>query len=163
VDDRADREEGPRTPTPADLERIALSLNELGCRYAVIGGFAMQHCGFARPTQEIDLLIDPSPENVVKVCAALAILGDRASLEVGPQDVQAYSVVRIVDEIVIDLLGSACCVTFDEISGRLEFERVGQADVPYPRPEDLRRMKDSVRPKDAMDREFIDRLLEDPG
>jgi len=159
VDDRAVGEEGPRTPTPRDLERIARSLNDRGCRYAVIGGFAMQHYGFARPTQDIDLLVDPEPANVENIRNALSILADHASLEVAPEDVRTYSVVRVADEIVIDLLGSACGVTFVEVESRLEFERVGDLAIPFAAPRDLLRMKASVRPKDAMDRDFLHRLL----
>ena len=159
MDGGPDREEGPRTPTPADLELIARNLNERGARYAVIGGFALQFYGFSRPTQDIDLLVDPSPQNVRKVTEALAVLSDHASLEVGPDDLNQYSVVRVADEIVVDLLGSACGVTFEDVSGRLEFASGPGTRIPYASPADLLRMKDTVRPKDHMDREFLTRLL----
>ena len=159
MDDRPDGEKGPLTPTPRDLERIARSLNGLGCRYAVIGGFAMLHYGFARPTQDINLLIDPTPANVDRVRTALSILADHASLEVAPDDLQTYSVVRIADEIVIDLLGSACGITFGDIETRLEYERVGGTEIPFAGPRDLFQTKASIRPKDAMDRDFLARLL----
>jgi hypothetical protein len=57
----------PRIPTTGDLSKLAASLNAEGARYVVIGGFAMQHYGFARPTQDIDLLVDPAPENVERL------------------------------------------------------------------------------------------------
>jgi hypothetical protein len=159
VEDGPDREEGPRTPTPDDLRRIAHSLNAAGARYAVIGGFALQYHGFARPTQDIDLLVDPSPENVERIRQALCVLADRAVLEVEPGDVLAYSVVRVADEVVVDLLGSACGVTFADVEAHLELATVEGTIIPYARPEDLLRTKDTVRPKDAVDRDFLQRLL----
>ena len=81
--------EAPRIPTQADLRRIARSLNEHGVRYAVVGGFAMAHHGFARPTEDIDLLIDPDPANVERVRQALCVLADHASLEVRAGDLDA--------------------------------------------------------------------------
>ena len=119
----------------------------------------MQHYGSAHPTQAIDLLIDATPANVDRVRTALSILADQASLEVAPDDVQTYSVVRIADEIVIDLLGSACGITFGDIETRLEYERVGDTDIPFAGPRDLLQTKASIRPKDAMDRDFLTRLL----
>lgn len=156
--DGPDREEGPRPPTPADLLRIAESLNSCGARYAVIGGFAMQHYGFARPTQDIDLLVDPSPDNVERVRQALCVLSDRAVLEVEPTDVMHYSVVRVADEVLVDLVGSAGGVTYEDIEGGIERDEAG---IPYPRPEDLLRTKDTERPRDAMDRSFLERLIAD--
>jgi hypothetical protein len=125
----------------------------------VIGGFALHHYGYGRPTQDIDLLIDPDPANVEKVRQGLCVLADRASLEVDPGDVATYSVVRVVDEIVVDLLASACGVTYDEIANRLEYDQTPTTAIPYAAPEDLLRMKDTVRPKDAMDRDFLRSLL----
>ena len=47
--------------------------------------------GLNRTTMDVDLLIDASPENVTKVGRALAVLPDRASLEVRPDDVKEYA------------------------------------------------------------------------
>ncbi len=105
MDDGPDREEGPRAPTPQDLSRIASSLNEHGARYVVVGGFAMQHHGLPRPTMDIDLLVDPSPENVERIRRALCVLADSAVLHVAPEDIQNYSVVRVADEVIVNLLG----------------------------------------------------------
>ncbi len=116
----------------------------------------MQHYGFARPTQDIDLLVDPSPDNIERVRQALCVLSDRAVLEVEPTDVMHYSVVRVADEVLVDLLGRAGGVTYEDIEGGIERDEAG---IPYPRPEDLLRTKDTVRPRDAMDRSFLERLI----
>jgi len=71
VADGPESPEAPRTPTTEDLRRIARSLTEHQVRYAVVGGFAMAYHGLARPTEDIDLLIDPDPANVGRVRQAL--------------------------------------------------------------------------------------------
>jgi hypothetical protein len=103
-----------RAPTPADLARIADRLNALGARYAIVGGFAMAHHRLVRPTMDIDLLVDAAPDNVARVCEALSILEDRAALEMDPLDVGKYTVVRVADEIVVDVMASAAGVTLAE-------------------------------------------------
>lgn len=54
---------------------------------------------------DIDLLADPSPGNVARTKKALAYLPDRAVLEVEPGDLQEYTVVRVADGLVVDLMG----------------------------------------------------------
>ncbi len=163
MDDDPNGEEGPRSPTPDDLERIASSLNAVGARYAVLGGFAMQYYGFARPTQDLDLLVDPAPENVERLRQGLSILSDGAVLEVEPTDLVDYGVVRVADEVVVDLLARACDVTFDDAEPRLEHAVVGSARVPYLSIGDLVRSKQTIRPKDAMDRQYLAAIQAEEG
>ena len=46
----------PRPPGEDDLVRLCKSLNELGARYVVIGGFAIILAGFPRTTGDITFL-----------------------------------------------------------------------------------------------------------
>jgi hypothetical protein len=146
-----------RAPTPEDLARIAARLNDLGARYAVVGGFAMAHHRLVRPTMDIDLLVDPSVENVKRVCEALAVLEDRAALEMDPSDVGKYMVVRVADEIVVDVMASAAGVTLSELE--LELGEVGGVVVPYPTAAALLRTKQTVRDKDVPDRHYLEALI----
>jgi Nucleotidyl transferase AbiEii toxin, Type IV TA system len=148
-----------RAPTEADLVRIARSLNEQSAEYAVIGGFAMLHYGFVRATMDIDLLVDPSTENVQRIRQALTILEDRAVLEVGPEDIGKYNVVRVADEVVIDLLAQACDATLKDVASEIEFAEVEGVPIPYLSPRGLLRTKRTLRDKDALDRLFLEELL----
>ncbi len=159
MDEEANGEKQPRAPTRADLARIGKSLNEHGVKYAVIGGFAVIHHGFLRTTADIDLLVDPSPENVERIRHALCVLEDCASLEVNPTDIQTYTVVRIADEVVVDLLGKACQVTLEDIEANIVVADVDGIPVRYASAADLIRLKQTVRPKDAVDRQYLEELL----
>jgi hypothetical protein len=52
-----------RPPTLDDLIDLCRRLNEEGAEYVVIGGMAILQLGFVRATEDIDLLVDTSPEN----------------------------------------------------------------------------------------------------
>ena len=96
-----------RPPLLADLIALCRSLNREGARYVVIDGMAMIQAGFIRATQDIDLLVDASADNIEGVRRALLDLPDQAIREMAPGDLEAYVVVRVADEIVVDLLKSA--------------------------------------------------------
>lgn len=148
-----------RIPTRADLARIARALNDHAVVYAVIGGFAMLHHGFARATMDIDLLVDPSPENVERLRRALCVLEDKAALEVRLGDVLTYTVVRVADEVVVDLLGRASETTLADVEDQIEVEEVDGVPVRYLSATAMLRTKQSVRPKDLTDRAFLEDLI----
>src|SRR2546429_702878 len=76
----------PRLPDTDDLIFLCRRLNEAGAKYIVVGGFAMIQHGFARATEDIDLLIDTSPENIARVKAAMMALPDGAVREVRSEE-----------------------------------------------------------------------------
>lgn len=150
-----------REPQLEDLARLGRSLNDHDVRYVLIGGFAVIAHGGARTTKDVDLLIDPEPENVARVRAALQVLEDRAVNDVADGDVARYSVVRVADEIVVDLMAKACDVDYAEACR--DAVTVLFADVPIPvaSPRTLMRTKNTVRPADAADRQFLQALIDE--
>jgi len=80
----------------------------------VVGGLAIIAAGYTRATMDIDLLVDISPENDVKVREALESLPEKAILELGPGEIANYGVVRVCDEFTVDLMARACGMTYDE-------------------------------------------------
>ena len=50
-----------------DLVALCQSLNREAARYVVIGGMAVIQAGFVRATEDIDLLVDNSPDNVARI------------------------------------------------------------------------------------------------
>ena len=150
----------PRAPQLKDLLSLCRALNGAGARYVIVGGFAVILHGYARGTMDLDLLIDPSPENVRKIKVALAVLPDNAVAEVKDDDVERYAVVRVADEIVVDLMAKAAGVTFEEVSRTALIRDVEGVAVPFAGVRELIRTKDTVRPKDHNDVLFLRRKLE---
>jgi hypothetical protein len=115
--------------------------------------------GAARFTKDVDLLVDDSPENVARVKCGMAVLADNAAAEVGDSDVRDYTVVRVADEIIVDLMGRACGVAYAEVSLDAETIRLEDVDVPVASPAMLIRTKDTQREQDKIDRAFLEALL----
>ncbi|MBI4678429.1 MAG: hypothetical protein HY748_12685 [Elusimicrobia bacterium] len=125
----------------------------------MIGGFALIMHGYTRGTMDVDLLVDPSPENVARVKKAMARLPDNAVRDVAETDVERYQVVRVGDEFIVDLMAEACGVAYAEAAGSALSLVVDGVAIPYPDARSLIRMKETVRPKDAQDILFLRRKL----
>lgn len=157
MDDGEDREYS-RQPRPEDLTKICAALNREGARYILIGGFAVIARGLERPTKDIDFLIDPSTENVERIKRALAVLPDNAVREIRADEVERYDVIRVADEVVVDLMAKACGVTWQDADADSEVLELDGVEIPIAGIETLIRTKQTVRPHDAADREFLERL-----
>jgi hypothetical protein len=156
-DSRTEAEElTSRAPTQEDFVKLCARLNELGARYIVIGGFAIITAGYPRSTMKIDFVIDTSLENEALVYQALESLPDQAVKELNPGEVSQYSVVRVGDEIVVDLMASACGIDYAEAIQDSIIRVVDGVPIPFASPRLLWRMKEkSYREKDAPDLLFL--------
>ena len=149
----------PRTPEQDDLIKLCASLNSQGSKYIVIGGMAMNQHGMLRSTEDIDLLVESSRENQEKVRKALEVLPDKAVREMAESDLDSFTVVRVADEVVVDLMLAACGITYDEAVNEIEMREVGGVSIPFPSARLLLRMKQTYRDKDIADRMFLQHKL----
>ncbi len=139
-------------------------LNELGARYIVIGGFAIIVAGFARTTGDVDLLIDTSLENEALVYKALEVLPDKAVLELKPGEVSHYGVVRVGDEIMVDLMEAVCGIEYEEAAKETVIRIVHGVSIPFASPRLLwRTKKPTRRAKDADDLLFLRSYFRERG
>ncbi len=159
VESEYDREQDdlePRPPTDDDLVALCRELNRLGTRYIVIGGFAIIASGYPRTTLDLDLVVDPSLENEARVFRALESLPDQAVLQLDPGDVAKFAVVRVGDEITVDLMASAGGLDYAELAKDQVIRVVSGVPIPFASPLALWRMKkDTHREKDAPDLLFL--------
>jgi len=119
----------------------------------------MNYHGFPRATIDIDLLVDPSDENISKIKNALSCLPDNAAKEVSPDDVKKYEVVRVADEIVIDLLKKACDITYEKAG--IEYFEFKGTRIPIADISTMIKTKQGIRPRDKEDLSFLMSVLED--
>ena len=146
-----------------DLVALCRSLNREAARYVVIGGMAIIQAGFVRATEDIDLLVDTSPDNVARIRRALIGLPDAAIRDMADDDLDRYVVVRVADEFVIDLMKAACGIRYEEASTMVHQVDIEGVPIPFATPELLWRTKQTVRDKDRLDRAFLASLLgQDP-
>jgi hypothetical protein len=144
-----------RLPGEEDLISLCRELNARGAKYIVVGGFAIIHHGYLRATEDIDLLLDESLENQSRVKQALQILPDKAILELGDEDMRDHSVVRVIDEVLVDLMLAACGIKYEEAKDHVEIAEINGVPIPFAKPELLLRMKQTYREKDIPDRIFL--------
>src|SRR6266566_2818888 len=137
-----------RPPRLTDLVALCRRLNEEHARYVVIGGMAIIQAGFVRTTEDIDLLVDTSPENIARVRQALRSLPDRAIDEMADSDLDHYVVVRVADEIVVALMKAACGIEYHEASRSVTDMVIDGINIPFASPRLLWRTKQTVRDKD---------------
>ncbi len=161
MDDAPDRGYS-RAPELEDLLSLCAALNREGARYVLIGGFAVILHGYVRGTKDIDLLVDTAPENVQAVKRALSTLPDNAVAAVADDEVGKYQVVRVADEIVIDLMAAACGINYEQAAAEgIERREVEGVSIPIASKPLLIRMKQTVRDSDRADVQFLRLRLEE--
>lgn len=154
--------QSPRFPETGDLVALCRALNERGARYVVIGGLAMAHQGLIRATEDVDLLIERSRENQQRVRAALECLPEKAVREMTDDDLDSFVVVRVADEIVVDLMLAACGVSYADALEGIEFADVQGVRIPFASKRLLWRLKQGWREKDRLDRHWLEQQLGGP-
>jgi hypothetical protein len=93
----------------SELLRILNALGEHQVEYILVGGAALNVHGLVRATQDVDLFIAPSPENVDRLKSALRALWDDPSIdEISAEDLCGdYPAVRYgppIGSIFLDIL-----------------------------------------------------------
>jgi hypothetical protein len=168
-DQNAGAEQSPenlisRPPLQADLVNLCRELNQRGAKYVVIGGFAIIAAGLPRVTTDVDLMVAADLENEAKVFSALATLPDNAVRELQPGELQQHNVIRVGDEILVDLLRSAGGIEYAEAARDVVVHEIEGVPIPFASPRLLWRMKVVThREKDAGDLVFLRQWFAERG
>ena len=133
------------------LLRICSLLNDEGAHYLVAGGHACILHGVIRTTEDVGILIEPTEENARKVLAALSRMEDGVARELVPKDLLENVVVKIADEVEVDVSTHAWKVSYqDAIANALETVIEG-VRIPYLGFDNLIASKETYREKDQLD------------
>ena len=139
------------------MRRIAELLEAEHVEYALIGGYALALQGIVRLTEDVDILVEPTPENARRWVRALSRLPDGAAKELeGDETLHAeLYAIRINDEFTVDVMNSASGLTWqDLLPYRTRIEEINVVSL-----EGLLRMKEHGRLKDQADAEAIRHAL----
>lgn len=162
--DRSPQELEPREPTVEDLRELCRELNSRGAKYVVVGGFAIRAANYSRRTMDVDLMVAVDAENEAKVFSALSTLPDNAVRELQPGELQQYNVIRVGDEILVDLMRSAGGIDYEEAAKDVVVREVDGVPIPFASPRLLWRMKAVThRAKDAADLVFLRQWFAERG
>jgi len=142
-----------------DIESLLKLLNDRAADYVVVGAHAMPVHGYARDTFDIDILIRPTTDNVIKVMDALRHFGF---------DISDFSIQDFLDNKILirqyivsaDIHPSVKGASFDEIWKHRVADKYGETSTQFASLEDLIRMKEAAnRPKDQEDLRVLRELL----
>jgi hypothetical protein len=87
------------------------------------------------------------------------VLPDKAVREMENDDLNDYVVIRVGDEITVDLMAAACGIGYEEAMRDAETVTIEGVPIPFASAATLLRMKQTYREKDLVDRLFLERLL----
>jgi hypothetical protein len=153
-----------RPATWDDVKTLAALLDAEGARWALIGGYAIAAHGFVRFSDDVDILVDPSPANARRWIAALAKLPDGATLElVGQEDLferEGHYAIRINDEFTVDVMPSACGHGWAELERFVEQRVVDGVPLSLLGLEGLLLTKEGMRDKDKADAAVLRRAID---
>jgi hypothetical protein len=142
---------GEIMPARSPLLKVCSLLNAVGARYLVIGGQACILHGLVRTTEDVDILIQANEDNCRRVIDALAQLEDGAAAELAPKDLLENVVVKIADEVEVDVSTHAWKVSFEDgIEGSKSIVIEG-VTVPYLGLDALLASKETYREQDRID------------
>jgi hypothetical protein len=141
-----------------DFRDLLALFNEREVSYAIVGGYALAYHGAPRYTGDIDLLVEPDPDNAQRVVDALAEFGF-GSLGLTAEDFSIMD--RVIQlgypPVRVDIITSITGVSWDEVAvGRVKGQ-YGDIQVYYLGLDQLLKNKRATgRKKDLADLEALD-------
>jgi predicted nucleotidyltransferase len=142
------------------LLRVCSLLNAHSAKYLVIGGHACILHGLVRTTEDVDILVEDSEENLKRVIAALSEMEDGAAKELTPRDLLENVVVKVADEVEVDVSRNAWRISFNDAIGSALNVGIDGVHVPYVDLKTLIATKETPRERDRADIVGLKRLLE---
>jgi hypothetical protein len=141
------------------LIELCDALNRSGVRYVVIGGCAVILHGYFRTTNDIDLLLETSAENIQGLKKALhEATGSDEIFEIRDDDMERYAVVRFTPEsreIAIDLIGRVGRINYGVAIRDIEKLEIQGVKIPLCGLSVLIETKKGIRPKYKEDLLFL--------
>jgi len=135
----------------APLLRVCSLLNKHGAQYLIVGARACWLHGYVRATLDVDILIPEDLENHKRVIVALSELEDHAAAELTPQDLVENVVVKIADEVEVDVSTRAWKVRYTDAIGSSLKTTIEGVEIPYLDVKTLIESKSTERDQDKVD------------
>jgi len=145
--------------SPNPLLRVCSLLNANNAEYIVAGAWAMILNSVVRATEDVDILIADHRDNFTKVIAALSQLEDGAAAQLEPSDFEENVVIKVADEVEVDVSTRAWKVSYVEAIKNACMVEIEGIRIPYLSLHDLIRSKETYRDQDRADVERLKRLL----
>jgi acylphosphatase len=136
----------------APLLRVCQLLNETGAKYLICGAQACILHGLVRTTEDVDILVEATEENCQRVIDGLSKLADGAARELTPRDILDNVVVKVADEVEVDVSTHAWKLTYPDAFPSAREVIVEGVRIPFLSLDSLIASKETYREQDAWDR-----------
>lgn len=175
VSSNTSSEAEPRYATWDDAFELAAKLEEHGVDYVYTGGYALNFNGIVRQTKDLDIVVKNTPENNRRWTRALGeflpeVKDDLEENPVSPFHVEEHddgsreaAPLRIVNRIVIDVMPSACGMSYDDLEQHSHRIKTGHGPIRVLDLEGLLLTKQGIRSKDIADKENIIIVMREIG
>jgi hypothetical protein len=140
---------------------VLAALARADVAFLVVGGLAVAQAGYARYTEDVDVLVEVSEPNLDRLIGALAGVGEGAAAELSPDDFPLEEgAVRVVEEFPIDVFTRMSGHAYADLLPLSAPHDVEGEPVRFLGAEGLIRLKSmSLRPKDQLDVAVLRDLL----
>lgn len=143
------------------FEELLEGLSKDKIDYILIGGLAVDICGFSRATMDMDILVEASEENIKRLLNCLESFGKGSVRELKPEDFTLEEgCIRIVEEFPLDVFTLIKGYVYQDLlpdSGIFISEK--DVKIRYLNAEGLIKLKEgSGRSKDQLDVEELKKM-----
>ena len=164
---RSSAKSGSPAMMEPSFEKLLARLAESGVRFILVGGLAVALHGYVRLTEDVDILLDSSDENLRRFLACLADFGEGFARELSVADfTDEEGAIRIVEEsehCQIDVFTRMTGLHYADLADDALSHAFGGLTLLYASKAALIRLKSaSVREKDRLDVSALRRLEKDP-
>lgn len=142
----------------SSVTQVCATLNRGKAKYLVIGGIACILHGYARATEDIDILIERTEPNAARVLKALAALGHGFAREWTTTELLKRPITVIGDDPRVDVFTVAWRVKYEQAVTRSETVSVRGVRIPLIGLDDLIETKRTGRLQDAADIEALEQI-----
>ena len=134
-------------------EKLLAKLVRAEVKFIIVGGVAVALNGFVRTTEDIDILIEASAENITRLLDELGNFGEGHARELSPADFSdSEGAIRIIEDFPLDVFSMMRGKRYADLVGSTKTTRIDDVEVPYLNSEALIALKsDSQRDQDRID------------
>src|SRR6266487_656349 len=109
-------------------EKLLAKLARAEVKFMIVGGVAVALNGFVRTTEDVDILIEASTENVTCLLDELGNFGEGHARELSPADFSdSEGAVRIIEDFPLDVFTMMRGKRYAELVGSTKSTRIDDA------------------------------------
>ena len=134
-------------------EKLLVDLGRAKVNFIVVGGVAVALNGFVRTTEDVDILVEPSPDNINRLLTSLGSFGEGNARELSAADFdETEGAVRVIEDFPLDIFTLMRGYAYRDLIRKTEQTEIQGTTIIFLNSAGLIRLKEgSPREKDQID------------